>query len=249
MDMQKWIYLSPHMDDVAISCGGLVWEQVQAGDLVEVWTICTGDPPSGPLSFFAQELHTRWQTGREAASIRRQEDRQACLELGAAWRHMSIPDCIYRKEADGSHPYASEQALFGDLQPADKVLIEIISQDILVHLSGQDILVSPLAIGRHVDHQLTRAAAEATGWPLWYYADYPYAHTRQAEILKLAESGWGTKSFSISDHALQVWARAVAAHRSQISSFWTGKEDLLSDLRVYREQMGGVRLWRTCVPL
>jgi LmbE family N-acetylglucosaminyl deacetylase len=247
--MQKWVYLSPHMDDVAISCGGLIWEQVQAGDLVEIWTICTGDPPPGPLSPFAQELHARWQTGRGAASIRRQEDRQACQELGAGWRHLSIPDCIYRTDSDGSYLYASEQAIFGILQPADSWLVEMISRDILASLDRQAILVSPLAIGGHVDHQLTRAAAEATVRPLWYYADYPYAHTRQAEIQVLAESGWETKSFSISDDALQVWARAVSAHRSQISSFWTGREELISDLKAYREQMSGVRLWRTCVPL
>jgi LmbE family N-acetylglucosaminyl deacetylase len=247
--MQKWVYLSPHMDDAAISCGGLVWEQIQAGDLVEIWTICTGDPPPGPLSLFAQEIHARWQTGSQAASIRRQEDRQSCLELGAAWRHLSIPDCIYRTAADGAHLYASEQALFGDLQPADSILVEAISRDILTHLSEQDILVSPLAIGGHVDHQLTRTAADATGRPLWYYADYPYAHTRQAEIQKLPEAGWEAESFSISDDALQVWAGAVLAHQSQISSFWTGEDELLSDLKAYREQMGGVRLWRTCVPL
>ena len=242
-DMQRWIYLSPHMDDVAISCGGLVWEQVQAGDLVEIWTICTGDPPPGPLSPFARELHTRWQTGREATSVRRREDQQACRELGAAWRHLSIPDCIYRTDAAGQHLYASTQALFGELQPADFALVESISRKIFERLNEQDILISPLAIGEHVDHQLTRAAAEATGRPLRYYADYPYAHTRQAEIQELFQSGWEAESFFISDDALQSWARAVLAHRSQISSFWTGEETLLTDLKAYRGEMGGVQLW------
>jgi LmbE family N-acetylglucosaminyl deacetylase len=244
--MQKWIYLSPHLDDVAISCGGLVWEQVRAGDRVEIWTLCTGDPPPGPLSTFAQELHFRWQTGREAASIRRLEDRHACLELGATWRHLSIPDCIYRTDAQGNHLYTSEQALFGDLQAADSELVEKASCVITERLTDQDNLVSPLAIGNHVDHQLTRAAAEAVGRPLWYYADYPYTHERPEEIQKLSLTGWEVESFPVSEDALQAWARAVSAHQSQISSFWSGGEELLAELRAYRGQMDGVRLWRTC---
>ncbi|MBN2499463.1 MAG: PIG-L family deacetylase, partial [Anaerolineales bacterium] len=56
----KLIYLSPHLDDVALSCGGLVWEQAQAGMAVEVWSVCAGDPPPGELSEYARSLHARW---------------------------------------------------------------------------------------------------------------------------------------------------------------------------------------------
>ena len=27
--MRKWVYLSPHFDDVVLSAGGLVWEQTR----------------------------------------------------------------------------------------------------------------------------------------------------------------------------------------------------------------------------
>src|SRR5512139_3118661 len=77
-----WIYLSPHLDDAALSCGGLIWEQVHAGDTVSVWTICAGDPPNGSLSPFAEALHARWQSGIEAAVLRREEDVTSCLLLG-----------------------------------------------------------------------------------------------------------------------------------------------------------------------
>jgi len=244
--MRSWVYLSPHLDDAAISCGGLIWEQVRAGDKVEIWTLCTGDPPPGPLSPFARELHARWQTGEEAASARRAEDRRACLELGAGWRHFSIPDCIYRTDKDGSQLYASEQAIFGELLSADLGLVRATSRAILAGLPRDVTLVSPLAIGHHVDHQLTRAVAEKTGRSLWYYADYPYAYERQAEIQNCRQAGWESDVFPISEEALRAWARSVSAYRSQISSFWSGEAELLTDLKAYREQMGGIRLWRTC---
>ncbi|NTV35511.1 MAG: PIG-L family deacetylase, partial [Anaerolineaceae bacterium] len=72
-----WIFLSPHFDDAVFSCGGLIYEQVQQGDQVEIWTICAGDLPEGQLSPFAEELHARWTTGRETISSRAAEDQLA----------------------------------------------------------------------------------------------------------------------------------------------------------------------------
>jgi LmbE family N-acetylglucosaminyl deacetylase len=242
--MPKWIYLSPHLDDVVISCGGLVWEQVQAGSPVEIWTICAGDPPVGPFSPFAEELHARWLTDRQAVAIRRKEDQLACLEIGAMWRHFTIPDCIYRTDADGQHLYASGTDLFGDIRTADYQVVEIVHRSLVALLSASDRLVSPMAIGNHVDHQITRAAAEALSRSLWYYADYPYAQERPEEIKRLPAAGWNAEVFPISRDSLQAWVRAVMAHQSQISSFWAGMNELQSELESYRKQMGGVRLWQ-----
>jgi LmbE family N-acetylglucosaminyl deacetylase len=78
----EWIYLSPHFDDCAFSCGGLIWEQSSGGDNVQVWTICAGDVPAGALSQYAEEHHQRWQTGREAVELRKMEDMQAFGAVG-----------------------------------------------------------------------------------------------------------------------------------------------------------------------
>ncbi len=261
--MPKWIYLSPHLDDVAISCGGLVWQQSQAGDLVEIWTFCAGDPPPGPISPYAQELHARWQTGTEAASSRRQEDRISCQELGVTWRHFSLPDCIYRADSSGIYLYTSDDDLFGDLQPADLGQIDVARDRILNNLDDADRLsgssansgrlaqisqeiriISPLAIGNHVDHQLVRAAAEASVHPLWYYADYPYTNEEPDGIQYLIQTGWRAKTFPLSEAAVLAWGRAVLAHRSQVSSFWSGEAEMWADIRTYQGQMGGVRLWQ-----
>ena len=77
-----WIYLSPHFDDIALSCGGLVWHQVQAGDVVEIWTVCAAAPdPSQPFSPFAQSLHARWGTGPASVAARRAEDIASCQQV------------------------------------------------------------------------------------------------------------------------------------------------------------------------
>jgi LmbE family N-acetylglucosaminyl deacetylase len=170
-----WIYLSPHLDDVALSCGGLVWEQGQRGKAIAIWTICAGDPPGDAHSPFAESLHARWAAGPQAVVNRRSEDIVSCRRLGSIPRHFSIPDAIYRRSPSGGAPlYASDEALFGELNPEEDGLVAALRGKLQQALPPQVQLVCPFGIGGHVDHRLVRAAAESLNRRLWYYADYPY---------------------------------------------------------------------------
>jgi LmbE family N-acetylglucosaminyl deacetylase len=239
----EWIYLSPHLDDVALSCGGLVWEQIKAGEKVSIWTICAGDPPEGPLSAFAEELHTRWMAGREATAVRRREDLASCAMLAAAAWHLEVPDCIYRRSrVDGRALYASEAALFGEIDPEEQVLVGSLGAELEKRLPRGAELVCPLAIGGHVDHRLTRRASERLGRRLWYYADYPYVLKEAGELEKLRIANEIERLFPISAEGLKAWTRAIAAHQSQISSFWPDLGVMEAAITDYCQSAGGVRL-------
>jgi LmbE family N-acetylglucosaminyl deacetylase len=240
-----WIYLSPHFDDVALSCGGLAWEQAQAGNRLSIWTVCAGEPPDEELSPFAQELQARWGIASNAAFQRSQEDITSCLRLGATYLHLSIPDCIYRKDsATGKFMYASEMSLNGELHAGDHPTIEAVYIQLAHNLEEGAILVCPLALGKHVDHQLTRAAAEALHRPVWYYADYPYALRDQPPGEHVTPDEWTSQSFEISQEGITAWQEAVAAHASQISTFWRDIDEMKQAILDYTHQEGGVRLWR-----
>lgn len=256
-----WIYLSPHLDDVALSCGGLIAQQTQAGETVEIWTICAGDPPAGPFSSFAEELHARWQAGRDATALRRQEDLVACGRLSAACRHLPVPDCIYRQAGldywrqndpaytgashePGAYLYPDREAIFAALHPVEAELVRHVSQKLREMLSPEAELVCPLTLGGHVDHQLTRQAAEALGRRMWYYADYPYVAEHSEQIVMLEASGWKRQRFSISTAALEAWFQAVAAHQSQISTFWHDIPAMQAAIQSYRDQFEGAILWK-----
>ncbi len=256
----EWTYFSPHLDDAAFSCGGLIWEQVKAGEIIHIWTIFAGDPPEGLLSDFAEELQSRWQGGRESISRRRQEDIIACERIGASYRHLTYQDCIYRGgirpayeserqqgiERDGKNEfyYPSHASLFGPIHPAEICLIEQLSQELADMLPEAVQLVCPLTLGDHVDHKLTRAAVEKLGCRVWYYADYPYVINHLEEIYILKKSGWKDQLFCVSDAGMEAWKQAVSAYRSQISSFWLDIESLEKELEEYREFFGGVMLWQ-----
>jgi LmbE family N-acetylglucosaminyl deacetylase len=240
-----WVYLSPHLDDVALSCGGLVWEQSQAGDRVSIWTICAGDPTDENLSPFALSLHERWKTGREAVRQRRAEDEAACAILGAAARQFPIPDCIYRcSPLNGNHFYTTEESLFGPLHPQESGLVQSLAVQLRRSLPAEAQIACPLTLGGHVDHRLTRAAAAGLDRPVWYYADYPYEREAVGELQALEQAGWKPFLFPVSAAGLDAWTRSVAAHASQVSTFWPNLAAMQAELQDYWGQNEGVRLWR-----
>ncbi|MGD9093827.1 MAG: PIG-L family deacetylase [Anaerolineales bacterium] len=241
----KWVYLSPHLDDVALSCGGLVWEQSQVGYQVTVLTICAGDPPDVPLSTFAKSLHDRWQTGVEAIVERRREDLVSCQEMRATAIHLSIPDCIYRRsEYEGKPICDSEESLTEPSHHDEGDLIWRLGKELRQLIPPDGEVVCPLTLGGHVDHVLTRRAVEGLDRDLWFYADYPYVGKESSSIQRLIGEDWTSKVFPVSSMGLDAWGRAVAAHASQISTFWSDSGAMRNALFEYYHQEMGVRLWR-----
>jgi len=253
-----WIYFSPHFDDVVLSCGGLVWEQTRRGETAEIWTLCAGQPSSTSLTPFARELHTRWQTGADAVGQRAEEDHQAAARLGASIRHLSVPDCIYRYQP-GPQPGQLVPVITGeaDLQNPHLPLEEPLLADLVAEFhrsipakgagTEETCLVSPLAVGSHLDHRLARAAVERyareSGLPIFYYADFPYVLKDPAALTAAqADQQLEPVPAEISTAGLAAWQDAVAAYTSQISTFWSGLEEMREVIRNYWADGGGM-LW------
>lgn len=240
----RWIFLSPHLDDAVLSCGGLIFELVQSGQEVQIWTVCAGDPPPDQLSPLAQELHARWQTGADAPAVRRGEDIIASRLLGALPVHFPIPECIYRLSPDDGQPLIkTNEELFQPLPESEKPLVTQAARMISARLNAQDRLVSPLAIGGHIDHHLVRNAAESLQRGLYYYGDYPYLALAGNRFGGQIDPHWLTFDRPVSPRAMEAWQRAVAAYRTQISTFWASPGEMRRALQEFRDLGGGSRLW------
>jgi LmbE family N-acetylglucosaminyl deacetylase len=256
----NWVFLSPHFDDAVLSCGGLIWEKTQSGDSVQICTICAGEIPAGSLSPFAAELHQRWKTGRDAVASRRDEDIVACEKIDADWCHLPVPDCIYRRsnedyfnsvgdsppvqQSGGDFLYPTQWSIFGRIHPADQDLIEELGERIRRILPAGARLVCPLAIGNHVDHQITRRIAELIGNAVWYYADFPYVLEDTEINNRLKGQGWQDCRYEVSPEGLQAWYESITAYQSQISTFWPSLGALRIVLGDYLERNDGIRLWK-----
>ncbi|MBI3159609.1 MAG: PIG-L family deacetylase [Chloroflexi bacterium] len=242
----RHIYLSAHLDDVAFSCGGLIRQQARGGAAVEVWTLCAGEPLEGAHSKFAESLHARWGLdGRVAVGRRRAEDRRACMILGADFRHFEIPDCIYRRGGDGRFLYDSEQAIFGALNPDEISLAAGLAERLATLLKTNDHVYCPLGVGRHVDHQLARQAAERLGRPLRYYADVPYVLQAGSGLGGYLPPEGATRVEPIAADAREAWVAACLAYASQVGSFWPDEAGLRAALAGYLDAQGGLGLWLT----
>ncbi|TAK14291.1 MAG: PIG-L family deacetylase [Anaerolineae bacterium] len=240
------IVFSPHLDDAVFSCGGFLWQQAQAGRKVEVWTLCAGDPPDEAYSPFARTLHARWGLeGAAVVAVRRSEDWAACQLLGAVARHLELPDCIYRRGPAGASLYASEEAIFGSLHPADGARAADLARSLAQELTPEDQVYCPLTVGNHVDHQLTRRLVESLARPVIYFADVPYALRPEATAAALVPSGATAFIESVSAAALEKWVKASFAYASQVNSFWQDEAALHAALASFLHNTGGFPMWRT----
>lgn len=262
------LYLSPHFDDVALSCGGSVFRHTAIGDTVLVVTVTAADPPDDFQSDTAESLHRRWADSLGGAPLetmvarRRAEDRAAFHKLRADVLHLPFLDCIYRVGPDGAPLYPGPDDMFGAFNPADEDIIDAIV-GALVTLPASEQIYIPLGVGRHIDHRVARQAAERVFDDLAYYEDYPYTMTPGAleEALPSKYRGeWSAETTWLTETALKAKIDAVAAYRSQLSSFFAGHDDLVAKLREEGRRVlaeteaagesgpkwavGGERLWR-----
>ena len=239
-DTYDCIFLSPHLDDVVLSCGGTIWQQVKAHRRVLVVTIFAGTPgPGAPLSSFAQQLHAQWGLPANAAAERQREDLAAASLLGAQVQHWPYTDCIYRQAPTGRFLYANLDALWGETDPVEHALVTELAERLAVLTREQSsTLYAPLGIGHHVDHQITRRAAETWGQPLAYYEDFPYADNPQAVQAILDQERGQADLISLSEEALKAKIAAIACYRSQISTFWKDETEMAASVRAFAQRTG-----------
>ncbi|MEJ7762371.1 MAG: PIG-L family deacetylase [Thermomicrobiales bacterium] len=168
-------FLSPHFDDVSISCGGSAASLAARDHAPEVCVVFAGGEQEGPQTAFVAEQHRRWRLDDEGVVPGRQrEETSAATILGTVPRFLAFPDAIYRGER-----YLDDPHLFGDVAPDEADLparvAAVLGLDRRPDPTAR--VYAPLALGNHVDHQhLLRVGLDAarSGWDVWFYEDLPY---------------------------------------------------------------------------
>ena len=193
------IYLSPHFDDAALSCGGAIARHSRVGDAAVVVTIFGGKPDYAQLSPFARSIYARPNAGTDPIGARLAEEHDALAILGAQSRTYPYLDCIYRQDALGKRwLYDSEEAIFGSVDTADDGLVDKLERDLMALAATPETcrIYAPLAIGNHVDHQVAHLSARRlhdAGYTAYFYEDYPYVVRDPADLEKTL-TRWGERS-------------------------------------------------------
>lgn len=244
---ERHIFLSPHYDDIALSCGGTAARIAASGGRPEVALIFGDHPdPDEPLTEFAEQLHQQW--GLEAAEViasRRAEESAAAAILGTQARFLPFADAIYR-----GRRYLGDDQLFGT--PAeDEVQLPAQIADALRIDERNTRFYVPLAVGFHVDHQLafrTGVLLAERGHDVWFYEDLPYglvpgARERRIAVIKQPLSP------SILVEVADAWEKkidAIFAYPSQLSTIFkeyvnvgTARIEVSRAMGAYAREVGG----------
>ncbi len=233
--MQTALFISPHLDDVAFSCGGLAARLADAGWRTVLATAFTATV--APVEGFALEcqLDKGLAADVDYMALRRAEDREAAGILGFAdVRWLDLPEAPHRG-------YQSAAALFGDVRAEDTVAAGLTAT--LMHVVAQtrpDLILIPQALGNHVDHQVVVAAARHVVGPerTAYYRDTPYA-IRQPDAVPSPQVPELPATVVPISTAMARKVAAAQAYGSQIGFQFQGAKALDRSLRAFAVQEGG----------
>lgn len=244
---QRLLFLAPHYDDVALSCGGTVAAFAKNRARPLILTIF-GGVPEGSLTPFAEQMHRQWRVSPEdAIATRRQEERHAAERLGADSYWLTFKDAIYRDDY-----YTSDETLFGMIHQDEHNLTGEIESAIHSFVRDEGIAVQtcyvPLAVGDHVDHQHVLGAAlrlSESGWTVIGYEDFPYAGEPAGETsLRERAMSAGAREPDIrflTPSQLQARIDAILCYASQLGVIFRHQGDPATATRRYAERVGGGR--------
>jgi LmbE family N-acetylglucosaminyl deacetylase len=254
----KHIYLSPHLDDAVLSCGGTIHRRTAAGDRVQVITLLAGEIVGSP-PVFARTQHDYWGNPPRPMILRRAEDVAALARLDAEACHLSYLDAVYRASVGGKWLYNGEEALFGDVHPADPLLREdmrALYEDLtgILPSPGTAVIYAPLGVGHHVDHQIGHALGrrlEKQRHRLVYYEEVPYALQPGAVEAALGAIGahdWCPELVPLDAGDLAAKIEASAYYHTQLSVLFGSSEEMPYRLQEFAESHRpvvalGERLW------
>jgi LmbE family N-acetylglucosaminyl deacetylase len=170
--MSTALFLSPHLDDVAFSCGATLARLKARGWTVALVTVFTRSVPRPTGFALACQTDKGIAPEIDYMALRRQEDRNfAAL--------MNVDRLVWADLPEAPHRGYVKKTLFAPPRVEDRIGPEM--RERLVPWMNElrpDVVFAPQALGSHVDHvQLVRMLPElgVEGARTLWYRDTPYA--------------------------------------------------------------------------
>jgi len=219
------------------------WQQ--QGELVVVFTIFDGTI-APPWSSLTNELLVIWSSPPDIRRLRRAEDEAALAKLGAANLAAGVLEAHYRRAKNGDWLYTSLSALFGDVHSADDTLATTILDQLTANFElRRYTVISPLAIGNHVDHQLTFEVARRlirAGYDVIFYEDYPYAAKGSSHPERMNQlSGLEPMLIEGDSRTIMTKIEALSYYRSQIPGLFGDLANMAVDVIDFARRTGGAQ--------
>lgn len=251
--MNRVLFISPHLDDVAFSCSGTLVAREKKGYEIFLCTIFTGnvERPAG----FALKCQTEKGIPETAdyMSLRKEEDQKY-----ASFNNIKNLLRFDFLEAP-NRGYNNKEELFSAITPADlgQLKNKITSKLSKLFIKGNfNEIFIPASNGRHVDHRLAKYAALSgiraltKNTEVFFYEELPYAMKWNSTDWA-PKKGWEETTEDISDY-LSKKIIGCFFYESQIEFQFGGRTSLATMITKYALRQGKTRgligayevLWR-----
>lgn len=208
------VFLSPHLDDAAFSCGGLLSSLSGRARSVVVSVFTEAAPPPHTLATRSFLRQAGVPDALELYARRRSEDEKALGSLGCDVVHLGLQDALFRRrkvsaavpswmrravpELVHRYPTYRLDIARGRISGSDREMIAAVAREVaaLVRDVGAGVVFLPLGVGRHVDHLITRIAGQDLPTRKIYYAEAPYCFTQSPDGAYLARRQLGPWTFA-----------------------------------------------------
>lgn len=235
---ERVIALSPHLDDAALSCGGLLTALRGVISRLVV-TIACGDPMPRDNG---GKRRARNRRGHVAPALRRAEDARAMHAIECDFVHLGFSDCVFRRSpTSGDLIYRDARARwagagFDDVAHVEELYLVLRR---LTQNMGRVIVLSPMSIGFHVDHAICARVAmrlAGGGTTLLFYEDFPYVAMSHDEkghdspAAAMARLGLEeTERYAVA-FDVQEKMELIATYETQLDVLFGGKRELQQKL-------------------
>ena len=218
------LFVSPHLDDVAFSCGATLALLARSGWHTVLATVFTRSVPDPTGFALACQLDKGLSPEVDYMALRREEDREAA-------EHLRVGECLWLDLPEAPHRgYHSAATMFAGVPEEDEVWREVAgSLRGLLDARAPDILFAPQALGAHADHlQVVRAVLELppNAPPVAWYRDAPYATRNPGSLPSpLLPDGLSEGAVDATE-TLDAKLRASAAYATQLGFQFGGEEGM-----------------------
>lgn len=226
------LFISPHLDDVAFSCGGTLAELSQTGWHIHLCTIFTRSV-ANPTGFaLACQTDKGLAPNVDYMRLRRAEDENFAARAGASQlSHLAFSEAPHRG-------YQSVTELFGNTLEEDKVWSDVAQQlQGIADRTLPTLIFAPQGLGNHVDHQQTIRAVlgVTTNARLLWYRDTPYAiRNPAAQPSSLLPANLQEAACDIAS-VLETKFFAIEAYATQLGFQFGGLQCMREKLKSFHE--------------
>lgn len=229
------VVLSPHLDDAVLSCGGLLIYACSRTPVTVVTLFTAANSPPYTLSARRYLGQVGLADAEAVYRHRRTEDRAALEPMGVSCVHAGLTEALFRRlphmgwrsmwsllvpELAHIYPVYRLHITSGRIAPADAGTLKD-ARDIVERMirPGPALVLAPLGVGGHVDHVLTRTAAESSEARVVYYSDFPYNQRHRPDDAFIRRNGLVETQWS---QLIEAKADLIRAYRTQVPALFPG---------------------------